>query len=54
MTSHQFEVTDIKDQYGMGMPILSFEATSWRDAYETAFEAMGMRLENIKEEKGEL
>jgi hypothetical protein len=48
MKSYQFEVFDAKDQYGMSMPALSFEATSWREAYETALEALGARIQRVE------
>lgn len=49
MRSYNFEVFDAKDQYGAGMPALSFEATSWREAYETALEALGARIQRVEE-----
>ena len=53
MMAHQFEVFDLEDDYGMAAPSLTFEATSWREAYEVAFQSYGMRLVKLKEERGE-
>jgi len=43
--TYRFEVFDKRDQYGQGMPALTFTATSWREAFETVLEQFDARLE---------
>jgi len=50
MKTYTFEVFDKRDHYGMGMPALTFTATSWREAFETALESLGARMECAGEE----
>ena len=50
MKTYRFEVFDKRDQYGQGMPALTFTATSWLEAFETVLEQFDAHLSCAGEE----